>query len=274
MPEWVITFLAPFVPFIAAAIAAGFWRHGIIAFLEARVRQGIKHEFDKKLEEFRADLREKGEAVAALRDGALAGMISQQTALFKRRIEAIDQIWSDIVVYRDAKFLVLILCMDAKHLQTMLNNPQMRKLLLEPSLNIVKGKNRDESKKAEIFVSPMAWALTQAYFHIMGLFIFGAQGINQEFFKVDKIIATLQDKIHEGTLKEVLPEHALMIEERGYRCYSECLDIIERKIIKEFHNMLEGEKADEQSAQRAARILDAIAESQKKKQQQDINPAL
>lgn len=274
MLGWVVTFIAPFVPLIAAAIAAWFCRHGIIAFLEARVREGVKHEFDKKLEEFRADLREQGKIMESLRDGALADMISRQTALFSRRIEAMDQIWSDVVVYRNARHLVFMLSMDIKYTEKLLRSPDGRRLVLEPSLKAIEGKDINEYKKAEPFVSPMVWALAQAYFRTIGIFVFGAQALMKEMLPLEDVIATLKDKNIEKVLKEVLPEQASMIEEQGCRCYNDCLGMIERNIIKEFDNMLESDKADEQSVQRAARIVKLIEESQKSEQQQKMNASL
>src|SRR5437879_2292452 len=75
------------------------------AVIITRLAKSVQHEFDDKLETirtdlrkseelFRADLRSKETQIAALRSGAIAGLVSRQAALDKRRLEAVDQLWS------------------------------------------------------------------------------------------------------------------------------------------------------------------------------------
>ncbi len=73
--------------------------------ISTRLTKSVQHEFDKKIEairtelrtseeRFKAQLREKEAEIAALRSGALSVLASRQAALDKRRLEAVDQIWS------------------------------------------------------------------------------------------------------------------------------------------------------------------------------------
>lgn len=75
--------------------------------IETRLRASVQHEFNEKLETFRADLRKSEETfkadlrakesqIEALRGGALSGLVSRQTVLDKRRLEAIEQLWDAI----------------------------------------------------------------------------------------------------------------------------------------------------------------------------------
>lgn len=274
MLEWLITFLgwlvaSPFTPFAVVGIAATIWRNAISTFLEARVRRGIGHEFDKKLEEFRADLREKGKAMDALRDGALAGMISQQTALFKRRIEAIDQLWLDITDYRSIKAMLVptLVSMNKELLEAVAKDDKIANALFQRGIDAGMEKKVTESFKAEPFVSPMAWALASAYRTITVSFIATAS-VLKEGADWDKAKIIIEAESIAKLAKEVLPEHAQTIDEQGYRCYGKCLDTIEEKILNELRNMLEGKEADEKSVQRANDIRQFASEVEKTNQQQ------
>jgi hypothetical protein len=77
-------------------------------YYKAKVEKGIQHSFDQKLEELRAklrrdeeelkaDLRSTDNEIAALRSGPLSGMASRQATLDKRRLEAIEKLWSTVI---------------------------------------------------------------------------------------------------------------------------------------------------------------------------------
>jgi len=84
--------------------------------ISTRLRASVQHEFDQKLETmratlrsseeaFKADLRGKEAQIAALRSGVMSALASRQAALDKRRIEAVDQLWSAITSLGPAKAL-------------------------------------------------------------------------------------------------------------------------------------------------------------------------
>ena len=74
--------------------------------IATRLVKSVEHEFNTKLESlraelrkneeelFKADLRSKEAEIAALRGGAMTAMASRQVALDKRRLDAVDQLWS------------------------------------------------------------------------------------------------------------------------------------------------------------------------------------
>jgi hypothetical protein len=77
-------------------------------YYKAKVEKRIQHNFDEKLEalkaqlrrdeeQLKADLRARDDEIAALRSGALSGMASRQAALDKRRLEAIEKVWSAVI---------------------------------------------------------------------------------------------------------------------------------------------------------------------------------
>src|SRR5437899_504966 len=97
MSEW--------IPAISTTALFGFALWLLRAVIATRLAKSVQHEFDNKLETIRADfrkseellradLRSKEKQIADIRSGALAALASRQAMLNKRRLEAVDQLWS------------------------------------------------------------------------------------------------------------------------------------------------------------------------------------
>jgi hypothetical protein len=76
-------------------------------WITARITKGVQHNFDVKHEELRAtlkaseeelksDLREKEVEIGILRNTVLSGSASRQALLDKRRLEAVEKIWTAV----------------------------------------------------------------------------------------------------------------------------------------------------------------------------------
>lgn len=92
-------------------VVAGWLMRSLIT---TRLTKSVQHEFDAKLEalrtehrkseeSFKADLRAKDAQIELLRNGAISGLASRQAALDKRRIEAVDHLWSAVTELAPAK---------------------------------------------------------------------------------------------------------------------------------------------------------------------------
>ena len=111
--EWLVSSVS------SASLVAGaafLSRHLILTRLKATVQ----HEFDQKLETlrtdlrraeelFKAELRAKETEIEALRSGALSGLVSRQVALDKRRLEAVEQLWTGIEVLAPLKWAASVM---------------------------------------------------------------------------------------------------------------------------------------------------------------------
>jgi hypothetical protein len=69
-------------------------------WLLAQISESVRHEYDAKLELLRSDLQAKERQLAALRDGALAHMVSTQTAASQRRLQAVDDLWRAVTEWQ------------------------------------------------------------------------------------------------------------------------------------------------------------------------------
>lgn len=74
------------------ALAIWFFRSLISTWLT----KSIENEFNTKLENLRSELRAKEAQIDALRSGAMSGLMSRQSKLYERQIEAIEQVWEAV----------------------------------------------------------------------------------------------------------------------------------------------------------------------------------
>ena len=83
-------------------------------FIATWLVKSVEHKFDRKLEAvrndfrqqedaFKADLKLKEKEISDLRSGVMTAMISRQMALDKRRLQAVDQLWSATTALAGAK---------------------------------------------------------------------------------------------------------------------------------------------------------------------------
>ena len=68
-----------------------------------RLTNAVKHEYDEKVENIKADLKARDSQVEALRSGALSGISNRHTTLYNQQINAIEELWESIVLLAPAK---------------------------------------------------------------------------------------------------------------------------------------------------------------------------
>jgi hypothetical protein len=137
-----------------------------------RLTNSVRHEFNEKLEKlrselrkqetaFKADLDAKEKEITDLRSGALSTMVSRQVALDKRRLDAVDQLWS--AATKLSRFKGQSGMMSAIKFPNMAEeaerNPEARRVF-EPmsAAEDLKKLDLSEAAAARPYVSPMAWA--------------------------------------------------------------------------------------------------------------------
>ncbi len=250
-----------------AAILALAWlcRNLIITRLQASVQhefdqklEGIRTDFRKSEESFKADLRAKENQIAALQSGALSGMVSRQAALDKRRLEAIDQLWAGVETL--GPFKVATMWMRSinfeKALESVSENPEMRAFFskLAPKLdsqNIPKV----DVHKARPFVSEIAWALFSAYQAIVGYSTMQLHLLSMG----PQLTSDILDHSHVSKLiLAVLPHYGEYVEKHGTAGYAFILEPLEAALLKELQRMMRGEESDTQSIERAAKIMQEV----------------
>ncbi|MCL4315579.1 MAG: hypothetical protein M1527_01705 [Gammaproteobacteria bacterium] len=240
-----------------------------------RLAKSVEHEFNTKLEAVRAEFREKDELlkadlrlkeseIAALRGGAMTAMASRQMAVDKRRLEAVDQLWSAVTALASAKGIsafMAVMKFEAVA-EEAARNAEFRKMftIMGGAIDITKV-DVTGAAKARPFVSAMAWALYSAYSAIamhavMRLHIIKSGIGAKDLFDKDAVAKLV---------KAALPHQAGYIDKYGDAGYHYLLEELEESLLAALRTMLAGEEADRASVERAAEIV-RLSEELKAKQ--------
>lgn len=233
--------------------------------IATRLTKSVQHEFDAKLEtlraEFRAneellkaDLRSKENEIAALRTGALTAMASRQVALDKRRLEAVDQLWSTVTALGPAKsissFMAVLKFENVA--EEAAKNVKFREIftMMGTGFDLTK-MDLSYSEKARPFISPMAWALFSAYQSIVIHAVAKLEIIRSGIDAKDILNKDAIEKL----IKAALPHHGTYIDKFGDTAYHYLLEELEARLLDELRKMLAGVEADKASVDQAAEIL-------------------
>ena len=100
IPEWlaanaVLLVIVSFAVWLARNYLAALIAESVKADFSASIEK-LRAELREKEETLRADLRAKELAISSLRDGAMANVRHTQAALFQRRLQAADELWSGV----------------------------------------------------------------------------------------------------------------------------------------------------------------------------------
>jgi len=233
--------------------------------ITTRLTKSVQYEFDKKLEvlrtdqrkseeAFKADLRAKDAQIDLLRSGAISSLASRQAVLDKRRIEAVDQLWSAIVELAPAKVASAWMAhikFDAAAKEAA-KNLRFRKLfeMFGETLDPKKFQGTSASK-VRPFVSEMAWAIFSAYQAIVLFAVVQVSVLKAGLDVPDALDTSAVTKL----VQAVLPHQSSYLEQYGASGYHYLLDELESRLLKELQNILRGGESDRASVEQAAVIL-------------------
>ena len=230
-----------------------------------RLKASVSYEFDSKLESLRADLRIKEAEIATLRASAMTALSNRQISIDKRRLEAIEQLWSSIISLTKARGISKMMsCFDYERVAVYAQkNESMRETLsvLGGNFDFTKDLKQDDASLARPFVSPMAWAIYSALVAVIANGVIkwhvAKSGLGAKDF-------TDRDATNK-MMKAALPEYSAYIEKYGPISYHPLIEILELKLLNEFQVMMSGAEADKASIDQAAEILKYATEIQTNK---------
>jgi hypothetical protein len=233
--------------------------------ISARLGRSIQHEFDKKIEDVRSELRgseerlkselrEKEAAISALRGGALSALTARQAAVDKRRLEAVDQLWAAFNSLSRARGLVATMSVikfeEAAKIAE--KDPRARELFQAVTTGFDRSKiDTDSADLARPFLSPMAWAVFAAYrvviMHSVVRWEILKSGMGTKDYTNREAIERL--------IVTALPHYKDYIEEHGPNAYYGALDALEEKLLDELRAMLSSSEFDRANVEQAAEIV-------------------
>ncbi len=258
--------LYDWIPAVSTSSALGVALWLCRRLILTRLKASVEYEFNHKLEEiraghrkseeqFKADLRGKETQIEALRSGVISGMVSRQVAVDKRRIAAVDQLWSAVMLFGAAKWVsgVMACVKFEAAAKKAAKDPKARALFASMGeLPDLKKLDLSAADKARPFVSQTAWALYSAYRAILSVAVMRMymlqEGIEDEGL------------IDENAIRKVitlaLPHQADTIEKFGVGACHHLLDELEARLLEELTRLLEGGEANIRSLEQAAKILE------------------
>jgi hypothetical protein len=230
-----------------------------------RLSRSVQHEFDKKLELVRADLRaseeklksvlrEKEAEISALRSGALSAIAGRQAAIEKRRLEAIDQIWAAFNSLAHARGLAaqMAIIKFEEAAKESVRNPKARQLfeIMGSGFDLLKidGASAD---KARPFISPMAWAIFAAYRAIVMHGVVKWQILKSGIGEANLIDSDAVKKL----VLAALPHYKDYLEKHGTDTLYYSLEGLESQLLSELKTLLKVSEFDKASVEQAAEIV-------------------
>jgi hypothetical protein len=187
--------------------------------------------------------------------GALSALTFRQNELYKRQLEAIDQLWTtttELNKYRGMASLFRPLKWDA-FIDAVKKDPKTKSLILAfcPDFDLKKV-DTSAAYKARPYVSAMVWAYYSAIETVIMDALTRIHMLQHDL--ADKEL--INDKYVASMLKTALPEMSAHIDKYGINSYYGLLEKLDQKLLTAISDMLAGTQTDEEGVAQAARILD------------------
>ncbi|MDR6503548.1 hypothetical protein J2785_006741 [Burkholderia ambifaria] len=245
--------------------------------IQNRLKAAVEHEFNRKLaalqselrsseENFKAELRAKEAQIQSLQSGALSAMAGRQMAVDKRRLEAIDQLWSavnDLSKARGIAWTTSIIKFDevSKQIAT---DPKLQEAFKSFGEIDIRADLKEEAWKARPHVSHLAWAYFAAFRSIVAL------SLSRLYLLQRGLPVDITDHVKVvDMVKVALPHRVAYVEEHGAPALPWLLDELETSLLNEFARMMSGTESDRESVQRAAEII-AVAEAVQMQNREEV----
>ncbi len=236
------------------------------SFITEHLKNSIKHDYEKKIENlrdelrkseasFKFELRAKESEVESLRKGALSGIVTRHEKLYQRKIQAADQLWGAIISLGTIKYISKL--MATINFETVANesarNPQFKEIfsMIDKGCS-AENIDTTEASIARPFLPPLVWALFSAYRSIIIHAYIKMQaiksGVDKDFTDVEGVARLVKEALPD-------PEYTAYIEKHGPSAYYYLLETLETKMLSEIEKVLKDESSDKESIEAAGRIL-------------------
>lgn len=245
--EWIPAFTTTSV----LAILAWLSRSLIIT----RLTNSVKHEFDSKIENLKSDLNAKEAEIESLRNGAMSGLMTRQSSLYQRQLQAIDELWHSVKELEKAKYIsaTLVSLKFEECAKESVKNPNFREFIETIGGNFkLESLDLSGARKARPYLTPLAWAYYSAYSSVIMLAV---TKLNVLKIGVEDPQKYFDFESTKNLLKKVLPLHSDYIDKYDSSTHHYFLEEIEELVLVELQNIQKGVETDKENAVRAAEII-------------------
>lgn len=229
--------------------------------LITRLTKSVSHEYDKKLTHLKADLDLRASEISSIQKSILEGVFIRQKLLYERKLNAIDQLWNNVVSLSPAKNTssIMLSIPYEKVMDHAKSDPKVQEIF--KMIDGEKDTKKDlgflgieNAKKVRPYLSELSWALFSAYHTILTMGV----------MRMEMLKTGIDVPVGEGSLdivKKALPHHTEYIEKYGLNGMYYLLEEIEQSILRELKRIQKGEESDKESIEMAQSITNAIKEN-------------
>lgn len=251
-----ISLLIPLIIFLMRSVLVSYINEKTRNNFENQI-EGVRSELRSAEDVFRAELQSKERYLATLVERAFADQSGRRERIAARKIEALESIWqkfgalgqlkASALFYQNFKIEVI-----EKEAQ---NNEKLQSLLKDMAKHdLAEVANSARPTFERLYIPDIVWAIYSAYSSILFTIGLHLKAMSLGIEEPGKLIKW--DKVH-TTVTSVLPHQTKFLEEHGQTAFPMVLDEIERTMLKEIQRALENHDIDQESLERAKRIMEA-----------------
>jgi hypothetical protein len=249
----------------ALTLLVGFAAKAVIdqlaVYQSGKAIEGIKAEFQTKLEGLRGEIKSRDEAMGALRASVLQRSDARAVALAQRRITAVERLWTAVIElgpFIIASKMTAPLKFEAMLTQSSKQNEQGKKIrdfaeMYWQMLKVDNVKTTISPESERPFLSETAWARFSLFRSVVTypvtMLAAVRSGIDPDLIKDPKPLL--------DAMKTAMPHFSSLIDEFGIGTFPELRDQLQDLVLKEVLNIIEGESLDKNHLEEAAKIIAA-----------------
>lgn len=247
-------------------------------WIVTRLTKSIQHEYDSKLAHIESELRRSEAKIGDVRNAAISNAMISQSALDKRRLQAIDDLWKGFL---DAKKNIM-----AAEFMSKLNINEVSKGIKDPNIKrfvdtLTRSMSLDDIEKlfgegskvaqtARPWVGSNIWQIYIAYTSLAfyPVTVFNALKTGVE----DPIKFINQDKIFDS-VKKALPNLNLDWDNLSYMVIPQILELLETTLLQEIEFVVSGKTSDNETHRRAMEMAKRIEKLNQQENTADVQEA-
>jgi hypothetical protein len=235
------------------------------SWFEERLKRSIQHDYDKKLELLRSELRaEEEQRKAALKENnttvdALLRRISEQnTMLDTRRVQAVERLWQEFIALRKLSGVVMVLASINfdKAAELAERDPRTREMFkaMMPNLEVP---DMAVAEAQRPFLSALPSICFDAYFTCVAHSLMKAKmltmGLNMK--------GAIEDKAVLVAMKKALPSRTQYIDEHGLRIMHLLLPEMQELLLYTLGTEIGADESDQTKVERLVAVPALVAEA-------------
>jgi hypothetical protein len=247
-------------------------------YQSGRAIEGVKADFQKSLEELKAQIKSRDETLAALRKSVLDGFGARTASLTQRKIEAVERLWTAVIElapFVAASKMTAPIKFDVALKTAAQEDAEGQKLrqFADMYWNMLKLddlKVTVSPEKERPFLSETVWARFSLYRSMVSypvsMLAAMRNGVDPKLINDPKPLL--------DAVKTAMPQYTDYIDQYGIGTIESLRDEIRDLILKEVTNIVEGKSLDSDHLEQARKIIASTEKFNQAQSEQPIPPGI